>query len=90
MHLEKNEYTYASFIQFLSKKFGTKITGKEFNPSDVCQYLRRGYLPWRYGGNNITSNFVNGITIITLHETKDRKAELPSKNKPKSKTSKIK
>ena len=68
MTLEKNEFTYASLIQHLSKLHGKKLSGKDFNASDVFQYAKRGYLPYRYSGKKLTSTNSNGIVILTLHD----------------------
>ncbi len=70
MKLEENEYTIKSFLSYLEKKFGTKISGKPFNASDICQYQIRGYIPYRYGGHKITCKDKYGIKIITLSEDK--------------------
>ncbi len=67
MKLDKNEYTISSLKDFLVKKFGKKTTGKEFTIGDIHQYLIRGYLPHKYGGNTITVKTQNGIKIITLN-----------------------
>ena len=69
MQLEQNEHTISSFIEYLGKKFGTKITGKPFNSSDVAQYTIRGYCPYRYGGNKLTTKFVSGVKIITIGDS---------------------
>lgn len=87
MNLEKNEYTYASLLQFLSKKHGTKLSGEEFTASDICQYKMRGYLPHRYGGNKLTCAHVEGITILTIHENKKVKGKKIKSKKTKSEIS---
>ena len=66
MELGKNEYTIQSLLEYLQKKYKEKITGKEFNHSDVAQYCLRGNLPYRYGGNKLLIKKESGIKIITL------------------------
>lgn len=68
MKLEKNEYTTNSLISFLTKKFGTKFTGQEFNHSDIAQYCIRGFIPYKYGGQKITVKHEDGLKIIVLSE----------------------
>jgi hypothetical protein len=66
MKLGKNEYTTESFLNFLKENYKTKVTGKDFNASDIKQYLIRGMLPYRYGGNIISSKKENGVRIIVM------------------------
>jgi hypothetical protein len=68
MELSENEYTIKSFIHYLEKKYGSKISGKPFNASDICQYQMRGYLPYRYGGQKIVCTDKFGVKIITLFD----------------------
>ena len=68
MKFEKDEYTTQTFITFLKKRFKKKLTGEEFNSSDVAQYLMRGYTPHRYGNIAISSKIDNGIRVITVKE----------------------
>jgi hypothetical protein len=84
MQLESNEYTISSFLEYLEKTNGNKITGQPFNSSDVAQYCMRGYTPYRYGGQRITVRYVKGIKIITLSES-----EMKNKTKRKSREAKI-
>ena len=69
MELAKNEYTIKSFIHYLTKTYGTKLSGKEFNASDVCQYSMRGYIPFRYGGKKIQCKDIQGVKIIILSDS---------------------
>ena len=71
MTLEPNEYTIQSLIEYLNKKYKKK-SGKKFNISDVSQYLIRGYLPYRYGGQLITTKKESGVKIIILHENETK------------------
>lgn len=66
MKLEKGEYTIQSLIEYLTKKHGEKLTGKSFTQSDIHAYIKRGYLPFRYGGQKITMKVVEGVKIITF------------------------
>ena len=68
MILEPNTYTSHSFLEFLKKEYTAKITGKQFNMSDIAQYLLRGQVPYRYGGHKISSKKENGIRIITIEK----------------------
>ncbi len=74
----KQEYTTQGFIKYLSqvnKKFqnknpsGKRNPRKRFTKDDIGQYLIRGHIPYRYGGNKITSKKVNGLRVIYLHLT---------------------
>lgn len=69
MQLEKNEYTIPMLIEYLNKNY-KKNSGKKFDHSDVSQYMIRGYLPYRYGGQLITIKKENGIKIIVLDANK--------------------
>lgn len=71
MTLENNEYTIQSLIKYLNENFKKK-SGEKFNISDISQYFIRGYLPYRYGGQLITTKKENGVKIITLHENKTK------------------
>lgn len=82
MQLESNEYTISSFLDYLEKTHGKKITGQPFNSSDVAQYCMRGYTPYRYGGQRIVVRYVKGVKIITLSESE-------MKTKRKSREAKI-
>lgn len=68
MQLDTNEFTTNSLIIYLTKKFGKKISGYDFNHSDIAQYCMRGYLPFRYGGDKITIKHDSGIKIISLSQ----------------------
>jgi hypothetical protein len=68
MKLEKNEYTTDSLIAYLEKKYGKKITDEPFNKNDVSQYLQRGMIPYRYGGQKISSKKQDGVRIITIEK----------------------
>ena len=67
MKLEKNEYTTESLIKKLTKKYSTKLSGAPFDNNDIMQYIMRGNIPHRYGGNKITARKEHGVRIITLH-----------------------
>lgn len=66
MKLAKNEFTTSSLLRFLEDEYGTKLSGKHFNQSDIAQYCLRGNLPYRYGGNKLKIDYVENIKIITL------------------------
>lgn len=66
MKLEKNEFTTDSLIEFLTKKYGKKITGEPFNNNDISQYLQRKMIPYRYGGHKLSVKKTAGIRIITF------------------------
>ncbi len=75
MEFEKHEYTTEGLILYLTGKYkkinndnpsGTKKPRKKFTKDDIGQYLIRGYLPHRYGGNKITSKKISGIRVINL------------------------
>jgi hypothetical protein len=68
MKLEKNEFTTDSLIEYLKKTYGQKVTGEDFNKNDVSQYLGRGMIPYRYGGNKISSKKEKGVRIITMEK----------------------
>lgn len=68
MKLEANEYTTESFISMLTKKYGKKVSGKDFNGSDIAQYLMRGMTPYRYGALSIDSKRVGGMRIIVVNK----------------------
>ena len=70
MELEKNEYTIQSLIIFLNAKFKCKKSGKKFNNSDIAQYERRGYLPYRYGGDKIIAYDSMGVKLLRLEKEK--------------------
>jgi hypothetical protein len=78
MKLEKNEYTSRGLIEMLSDKYGTKHSGKKFNVGDITQYARRGFLPYRYGGNKLEVDHVQGIKIIRVLDEvhRDQKEEI--------------
>ena len=61
-------YTMKGLLSHLSNKYKVKDSGKQFNNSDVEQYVRYGFLPKRYGGQNIVevSNKVNGCKTYKL------------------------
>lgn len=74
--LKSNEYTVKMLIAYLKKQFGTKDSGEEFNKSDIKQYCLKGFLPWRYGGNQLVEdkNPTSGLLTITmLDNPHDRK-----------------
>ena len=75
MHFEKHEYTTEGLIKYLSENYskinnknpsGIRNPRRRFTKDDLGQYLIRGYLPYRYGGNKITSNKIGGIRVIYL------------------------
>ena len=68
MKFEKGEFTTSTFLEYMKKEYGTKLTGEDFNASDIAQYLMRGYTPHRYGNHKITSKLQNGIRIITIED----------------------
>ncbi len=78
MKFEKGEYTTKTFLEYLKGKYGTKLTGEEFNASDVAQYLMRGYTPHRYGNTKITSKLENGIRIIKIENESNKKSPAKS------------
>ncbi len=68
VELTKHEYTTETFLAWLKKKYGKKLSGEEFNTNDVGQYLLREMLPFRYSGRKLTSRKVAGVRIITIGE----------------------
>jgi len=73
MKLGDSEYTIQSLIIFLNEKFGSKKSGKPFNNSDIAQYERRGYLPYRYGGDKIIATDSMGVKLLKLKEDENLK-----------------
>jgi hypothetical protein len=68
MKLGKNEHTTESLIEYLTKRYGAKLSKEPFCKNDIGQYLNRGMVPYRYGGGKISSVKENGVRIITLIE----------------------
>jgi hypothetical protein len=66
MHLESNEYTFESLIAYLSDKYKSKLSGRPFTRTDISQYLKRGMIPYRYGGHKVEEKNIKGLRIITL------------------------
>lgn len=66
MKLETNEYTAESLLKLLEDKFKQKITGQPFDKNDIAQYLIRGMIPYRYGGQKLTSKKQDGVRIIVI------------------------
>ena len=66
MKFAKNEYTFETLLNYLVDNFKTKSTGESFNKSDIAQYLIRGKLPKRYGGNKLVKNNIDGVNIIVM------------------------
>tara|TARA_R110001599_G_scaffold162598_9_gene351868 strand:+ start:1448 stop:1678 length:231 start_codon:yes stop_codon:yes gene_type:complete len=69
MRLNSNEYTFETLVDYLVKNYTNKSTGEDFNKSDIAQYLIRGRLPRKYGGNKIAKASQHGISIITMSMT---------------------
>lgn len=68
MNLAKNEYTTQTLLDLLKKKYKKKITGEEFNHSDIAQYCLRGNIPYRYGGQKLKVSRDKGVKIIQVIE----------------------
>lgn len=51
MKFDKNEFTVRMLAEELSKRFKKEGKKKEFTVNDIEQYLLRGQLPYKYGGN---------------------------------------
>lgn len=91
MKLEDNEFTTQSFIEHLTKMFGSKINGETFNTNDIAQYLIKGYTPYRYGRIELTCKTQDGIRLITVVDKKkeDSKESTLDKIKSKLNTNKV-
>jgi hypothetical protein len=65
---EKTDFTTAALVDHLNKEFGSKETGELFTLGDVQQYLRRGFLPKKYGNNTLEriENAQVGLKLIRL------------------------
>ena len=50
---EETDYTTTALVDFLNKKYKSKKTGMRFTLGDIQQYLRRGFLPKKYGHHPI-------------------------------------
>ena len=73
MQFAKNEYTTQALIEELKSKYKKKITGQDFTFSDIAQYLRRGMIPYRYGGQKIEATKVSGVRVIRILQDKKKK-----------------
>jgi len=70
--LDRVEHTSESLLKYLQLKYTKKVSGKDFKPNDIYQYIYRGYLPKQYGGNKLTvKSKVQGIVIIKLEPTEE-------------------
>lgn len=72
MQLGENEYTTTSFVEMLTEKYGTKLSGEAFTNNDIAQYLIRGYTPHRYGNIQISSTVEAGVRIIKVNPVEIR------------------
>lgn len=71
MILKKNEFTISSFLEYLKETYGSKKpNGVDFNRNDVGQYLRKGMLPYKYGGHKVRGERQNGISIVIMEPSK--------------------
>lgn len=70
MKLEKNEYTTSGLLDYLREKYKCKLNGKMFTTNDVAQYIIRGMIPHRYGGEKISAALCQNVRIITVHPIK--------------------
>lgn len=77
MKLEKGEMTTRGLIEHIEKSHprkvdkvvkGKTVKGNYFTPNDIAQYLLRGMIPYRYGGEKITSTIQNGVRIIKFKD----------------------
>ncbi len=73
MKFDKNEYTTQALIDELKKNYNTKVSGEDFNSSDIAQYLKRGMIPYRYGGQKIEATKVSGVRVIKILQDKKKK-----------------
>lgn len=66
---EKTDFTTSALVEYLNKKFTSKKTGEPFNLGDIQQYLRRGFLPKKYGHHPIEriENPSIGIKLIRVN-----------------------
>ena len=60
--------TTSKLAKQLNKERGCKITGEPFTQSDISNYVRRGYIPWRYGGDMLKRGSKRGEIIVTKRE----------------------
>lgn len=66
MKFDQNEHTTEMLIKRLEKKYGTKTSGSPFNKNDVQQYILRGRIPYKYGGEYVSAKNKSGVRVIIL------------------------
>ena len=66
---ENNDFTVSKLVEFLNDKFKSKKTGSPFTTGDIHQYLRRGFLPKKYGHHPIESieNEDIGVKLVRVY-----------------------
>lgn len=62
MILEEGEHTMQTLLEYLNNKY----TSKGFQKIDIYKYIKRGWIPNKYGGEQIIKTKQYGITIIKL------------------------
>lgn len=72
---KKNDFTTRALVNYLNEKHGSKVSDKSFTTGDIQQYLRRGYLPKKYGHHPIEKieDKDTGIKIIRVDFSKTAK-----------------
>lgn len=65
---EGRDYTMSALVKALNKEYGSKRSGKEFTLGDIQQYVRRGFIPRLYGGQDIevVENEKVGVKVLRL------------------------
>lgn len=57
----------------LNKEFGGKLSGKPFTQPDISNYLKRGYIPWRYGGDLLVRGDKRGQIKVSKRKINSKK-----------------
>ncbi len=71
------DFTTSKLVDFLNQRYGTKKTGEHFTVGDIQQYLRRGFLPQKYGDHPIDfiENEEIGIKLVRVYFNRTRTYE---------------
>lgn len=69
---EETDFTTTALVDHLNKTYSHKKSGSPFTLGDIQQYLRRGFLPKKYGHHPIerVENEKVGIKLIRVDFTK--------------------
>lgn len=71
------DFTTSRLVDFLNQRYSVKKTGEPFTTGDIQQYLRRGFLPKKYGDHPISfiENEEIGIKLIRVYFNRTRTYE---------------